>query len=60
MMETLILPAAIALLAKLNISTPRPGAKLDAGMVERAIASVPPSRQKFARADLQFYFGFSS
>jgi hypothetical protein len=54
-METLLLPAAVALLAKLHLPTPRPGAKLDAGMVDRAIANVPASRRAHALADLQFY-----
>jgi hypothetical protein len=54
-METILLPAATALLAKLNLPTPRPGAKLAPDVVERALASVPPSRRAHALADLKFH-----
>ena len=54
-METVLLPAATALLVKLNLPMPRAGGKLDPGMVERAIASVPPSRRTHALADLKFH-----
>jgi hypothetical protein len=54
-METLLLPAAVALLAKLNLPAPRQGAKLATDQVERALSSVPQSRRAHALADLKFY-----
>jgi hypothetical protein len=54
-METILLPAAVSLLFKLNLPTPRPGAKLAPDLVERALLSVPPSRRAHALADLKFH-----
>jgi hypothetical protein len=54
-METVLLPAATALLAKLSLPTPRPDAKLAPDVVERALSAVPPSRRAHALADLKFH-----
>jgi hypothetical protein len=54
-METVLLPAATALLAKLGLPTPRLGERLAPDQVERALASVPQSRRAHALADLKFH-----
>jgi hypothetical protein len=47
--------AAAALLARLNLKAPEPGAKFAADVVERALESVPPKRRAIAVADLKWH-----